>query len=101
MITASELRKSMESNKNEIIISNITNYCLENINKEVRQQALKYYKNHYSYYLDSIQDKRILDMFRYCIENDLRDDVLNNIIEKLNKHEFKTQKLLNGIAIEW
>jgi hypothetical protein len=48
-----------------------------------------------------IKDKEIKEKFKYCIENELLDEIIDSIIEELTKAGFVVQKLFNGISIVW
>ena len=104
MITASEARKNMMTNVSKTYKKEMFDYFIDLIDKEIKKvSSAENPKSNCSFWFeqDLIKDKEIKEKFKYCIENELLDDIIDSIIEELTKSEFIVQKLFNGISIAW
>jgi len=104
MITADEARKNMITNISKTYKKEMFDYFINLIEKEIKEvSSAENPKSNCSFWFeqDLIKDKEIKEKFKYCIENELLDEIIDSIIEELTKAGFVVQKLFNGISIVW
>jgi len=104
MITASEARKNMMTNVSKTYKKEMFDYFIDLIEKEIKKvSSAENPKSNCSFWFeqDLITNKEIKEKFKYCIENELLDEIIDSIMEELSKSGFIVVKLFNGISITW